>query len=277
MGFRQKSRGIRFGHWEYLALILAGITVFAGLLWWHSRNTSQWAQVSAQVVGLSLTENNHRIKASRPQLRIHYEYLVQGRRYRGDTGLDAVTRTVYQAVPPEVRELLRSKGYMSFTDLPPELQAMLRRRGIERLDAVPESLMKTLRAQGFKSVRDFPEDMRQMARVGDYEGLREEVERLAKERPPPLRPGAPSSGPPPMRAAGATLILPDQDRFPRADVAPVEEGGLIRIRFNPADPSRHHVVRFPGLHGYTAPAVFSVMVLLTVLYCGFFYPWVKQR
>lgn len=269
MGFRQKSRGIRFGRWEYIALLLVGCTFASAAGWWRARNQSPWERATAQVIGLSLAENEHRIDASRPQLRIHYEFVVGGRRYGGKTPLDAFTRTIYRAVPPEAIALLRSKGYMSFRDLPPKVQEMLRQRGIERLDSVPEPLLETLRAQGVRSVRDFPDDFRAMAAQGDYEGLaREGAQALGESL---AEPSAPSG------AGGVSPAQSGQGSSAHSGIATLSSGAVIQVLYDPGRPSRHKVLRFPRVSAMVYPVLMGAFSLLTILYCGVFYPWVKQR
>jgi len=198
-------------------------------------------------VGLSLLENNRKISAARPYLQVHFEYVAEGRTFGGATRLDTLTRAVYRAVPKDVIDLLHAKGYMSFADLPADIQAMLRRRGIETLEAVPEPLLEALRAQGVKSVKDFPTDVRALSPH-------------ASENLVPAGPMVSSTSS--AQRAGA--------------VAPVESGAIIQVRYDPGDPARHAIARFPRVRGAAWPALLGVFAVITVLYCGLFYPRVKQ-
>ena len=263
MGLRQKSLGIRLGPWEYIALILVGCTLASALACWRARNGNGWEETQARVVGLSLAENNRPISAARPQLNIHFAYAVEGNTYRGVARLDTLTRSISDAVPARVIELVESKGYLSFADLPPDVQAALRRRGIERLDAVPDPVLDTLRAQGFVSVRDFPRDVRQLDAP---EGTGAGVAAGGPASQTAIAPGIPMDV-----DVGSVLSVHIES------VVPVVAGATIRLLYDTGYPARHRIARLPQLRGPIWPALLAVCAILTVLYCGAFYPWVKQR
>ncbi len=228
---------------------LAACTLFCAAVWWYARNTADWEPVPARVVGLSLIENNHQISAARPYLQIHFEYSADGQTFRGSTRLDTFMRAMYRAVPEDVIELLHSKGYMSFADLPADVQAMLRGRGIETLEDVPEPLLEALRAQGVNSVRDFPKDIQNLSRHGNNTS------------------GVPAAG---HGESGNSLA---GGRV----VAPVDTDAIILVRYDPRDPLRHVVARFPQLRGAIWPILLGLFATLTVLYCGVLYPRIKLR
>lgn len=254
MGLRQKSRRIRLGVWENIALLMALLTLLSAAGWWYARNTGHWERTTARVTGLYLVENNHPLSASRPRIHIKFEFMAAGRTFSGIAPLDTWTRLLYRPVPQEVLDLLKNKGYLSFADLPPEVQDMLRRKGIDRLDSVPAPLLDTLRAQGFSSVRDFPDDMRRMAREGDYAALEREADRIlsgARRNPNPQK--------------GAR------------DATPVADGGLLHIRYNPADPDQCKIDRMPWLPDLTGPVPLFALAIGTLAYCALFYPWAKDR
>lgn len=262
MGLRQKSRGIRLGFWENLALILMAVTLLSAFGWWYTRATQHWETVPARVTGLSLIENQHRFSAARPQVRLHYRYVVQGRVLFGKTPLDAATRTRYQALPEEVRRLLRGKGYMSFKDLPPAMQSILRRRGIERFDRVPKALLDTLRAQGYHGVQDFPDDVRRMVGDGEFAKAARTMEHRIEVAPGPN---------------GTPAVLPANGSRIREPLAPLGDGGLILLRVNPDAPEMHEVLRYPRLDGWAGATLFLVSAGISVGYCGFVYPRAKRH
>ena len=249
---------MRFGFWEYVALAFIILTIASALGWRYERAHAAWNSVTARVIGLSLVENDHRISAARPGIRVHYTYVVDGTIYRGDTHLDAVTRALNDVLPREVLDLLHTSGYMSFGDLPPAVQAVLRAHGVERLDAAPPTLRNALRVQGYKSVRDLPEDLRRMAQSAEYQKA---ARRLATDE----------------STAHARADAGRQAQ--QGAVAPLKNGGTLQLYYDPRQPAIHNVVRVPSLRALGLPAHTLAIALaaLTILYCGAIYPTVKQR
>ncbi len=283
MGFRQKSRGIRFGFLEYLALLLLGLTCLTGFGWWSLAPKSHWVTMPARVYAASLVENTRLIEASRPTMQIHFDYVVGGHTYRGVTRVDRVTRALVGALPKEVHTLLHEKGYLSFKDLPPELQAMLRRKGVATFDQVPGPVLDLLRAQGYKSIHDFPEDVERLLREGNYEqaadlaGFSDAT--LARLRAQSTTPGVGAS-------PGAGRSNPSSSSVAQASVgghtphttrpAQIPSGNMLHIRYDPEDPSRYEVVRMPFLASGLNMGVFLTIAILTLVYCGVVYPHFKQ-
>ena len=257
MGFRQKSRRLHLGFWEYCGFALMTLTLGCTAAWWYSRPTADWATIPARVIGATLVENTDPISAARPSILVHYSYVVEGLFYSGSTALDPLARFRYRALPREVKALLDRKGYHNFNDLPPEVRDLLRQRGIHRMDAVPEPVLDTLRAQGFNSVQDFPDDVRQMVKSGDYERAAGAMEELMADRMEEL-----------ARADSPTSI---------PSVAALTQGGVVQVRYDPNDPGNHYVVRLPVLEGAAGAALLIGSSLLFLGYCGLIYPSAKGR
>ena len=279
MGFRQKSRGIRFGWLEYIAVLLVGLTVAAGMGWWYAATPgATWITVPARVVAVSLVENTRAIEASRPSMQVHFEYLVGGRVYRGTTRFDPVTRILYGALPKEIRELLRTKGYLSFKDLPPNIQEILRKKGVNSFDQVPVRILDALRAQGYHSVQDFPEDVKRLLRSGEYEQAAEaagfSAETLAALRAASeVREKRMKAG----EAADNTRKDSNRASIHASRPARIPGGTILRVRYDAADPAQYEVVRFPWLHAFLSIGTFLGLAAMTLLYCGVIYPRIKQR
>jgi hypothetical protein len=256
MGFRQKSRRLHLGFWEYCGFALMALTLCCAAAWWITRSTTHWVTIPARVIGATLVENTDPISAARPSILVHYSYVVEGRFFSGSTMLDPLASFRYRALPREVKALLSRKGYHNFNDLPPEVRELLKQRGIHRLDAVPEPVLDTLRAQGFNSVQDFPDDVRQMVKSGDYERAADAMEELMADRM-------------------TDLARDDSPSIP--SVAALTQGGVVQVRYDPENPANHYVVRLPVLEGAAGAALLIGSSLLFLGYCGLIYPSAKGR
>lgn len=280
MGLRQKSRGIRFGPYEYVAVAMALLTTVVGIGWWIALPRAGWLVTPARVAAVSMVENTHAIEASRPKLQLHFEYVVAGRVYGGQTRFDRITQVLYGKLPGEIRSLLRSKGYLSFKDLPPDLQRMLRHRGVSNFDHVPVSVLNALRAQGYNSVREFPDDVVAQLRAGNYEGAAraagfndERIAALAKVSVP-HNPGSPSprqAVDQTMNPAGGGIVSSSGGR-----AAPIAHGTTLRVRYNPLNPTEHEVIRLPYAGAVFNIGVFLALAFCTLSYSGVIYPKMKQ-
>ncbi|MCF6284119.1 MAG: hypothetical protein L3K26_02880 [Candidatus Hydrogenedentes bacterium] len=284
MGFRQKSRGIRFGFLEYVAVLLVVLTTAAGIGWRYVSPTTTWITVPARVFAVSLVENTHAIEASRPSMRVHFDYRVGGRVYPGDAQFDRITRMLYGALPEEIQELLRSKGYLSFKDLPADIQELLRTKGITSFEQVPLRVLDALRAQGYNSVQDFSEDVERLVRAGEYAqaveaaGFSEETLAALMAASMVYEEGEQTDS---GREETLGDIVASSMRVvaeaPSSRPAPVSAGTILRVRYDPADPTRYEVVRFPYLDAILSIGVFIALAAVTLFYCGVIYPRIKQR
>ncbi len=280
MGFRQKSRKLRWGPLEYVALVLVGLTMVTGTIWWQAAPRAQWLSAPARVTAVSLVENTHAIEASRPSMQVHFNYTVDGRTYQGQARFDRVTRLVYGKLPKEIQDLLHSKGYLSFKDLPPNVQRILRQKGVRNFSEVPAPILQALRAQGYNSVQDFPEDVERLLREGRYDQAAE----LAGFSDATLRAlnvasqnrgnaGRPSS----RGAQGGSPAAQTASILPASRPAVVPPGTMVQVRFDPLNPTRHEVVRVPFVGTFANIALFLGVALLTLAYGGVIYPRLKQR
>ncbi len=281
MGFRQKSRRLRLGPLEYIAVLLVGLTIATGVCWWRVAPRAQWQSTPAQVTAVSLVENTRAIEASRPSMQVHFHYTVEGRSYQGQARFDRLTRLVYGKLPKEIQDLLHAKGYLSFKDLPPDVQRVLRQNGVSNFSEVPEPILQALRAQGYNSVQDFPEDVERLLREGRYDQAAElagfsdatlqALNVASKKRSGPVR--VPGSGARNSRSPGAQTA----SVVPASRPAFVPPGTMLQVRFDPLSPSRHEIVRVPFVGAFANIGLFLGVAFLTLAYGGIIYPRLKQR
>lgn len=269
MGFRQKSLRLRWGPLEYIAVVLVALTVATGILWWRVEPRAQWQSTPARVTAVSLVENTHAIEASRPSMRVHFNFMVDGRAYQGQARFDRVTRLVYGNLPKEIRELLHSKGYLSFKDLPPNVQRLLRQKGVRNFSEVPAPILQVLRAQGYNSVQDFPADVERHLREGHYDKAAE----LAGFSDATLKALNGAAGRAP---GGRSPSVQSASVVPASRPAPVPPGTILQVRYDPTDPLRHEIVRMPFLGAFANVALFLIVAFVTLLYGGIVYPRLKQ-
>jgi hypothetical protein len=279
MGLRQKSKRIRFGFLEYVALILAVLTVAAGVLWLLGTSRSNWVTVPARVEALSMETAEEGAATDASAMRLHFVYIAGGSVYNGDARFDRLARMVFGALPEEIQESLRSKGYMSFEDLPPKIQKLLGERGISSFDHVPIKVLDALRAHGYNSPADVPEEIRSLLRAGKYKeaaevaGFSDESVALLIADSMVYEDRSVPGGA--ERGEAEDGVLEAVSTVTGADA--LSEGTTLYVRYDPAAPSQYEVVRVPYLDKILSLGVVLALAAATLLYCVVLYPRLKSK
>jgi len=253
--------------------VLAGLTAVAGVGWWMALPRANWIAAPARVVAVSLLGEGG--MSPRPSLVLYYEYVVAGQVYRGQVHLDRIGRMRYGTLPPEVKEVLRSRGYGQFEDLPTDLQELMRERGFDSFDAVPVRVAEALGEAAEASGGEVPEEVKGPLRERDYTGAARAAG-FSDERIAALTAASidvevarrPDGG-----AMGADTIGAGAGSAP--GTAPLESGATLWVRYDPENPSYNEVLHLPYADAFFNVGVFAALTLLTLGYCGVLYPRLK--
>ncbi len=261
MGLQRKRRTIRPGVPEGVAALLLGITLLAGVLWWISADKADWRLTSATLVASSYAKDSRLLDMMRTPVELSYEYVIDGKVYRGKTTLGLFQRVMFRFMPERVSTPSPPQGYVGLEDMPREIRELLESKGVVSLDKVPDSFLDALRAKGYTAVKDMPQEFKDALKKEDYGA----VARMLDETLPAGTPAPPPEERPP---AGIAANLPES-------LASAEEGNL-HVWYDPDNPQRNMLDLLPATRMIPSIAPFVLGALISVLYCAWGYPWLKH-
>ena len=256
MGLQQRRKRFRWGISEGVFLFLIGSTVALFLFWGSLSPAPGWDIAPVGVAAISLLEEE-----GEERVEVLFSYAVQGKRYYGLSRPGLLQRTVFVALPENLRSLLESRGFIAFSDLPAPVRHMLESHGVLGFEHVPRDLVDDLRARGYASEQDLPENTRQALLSGDPERIAAALGVLLPAVPEEMSLN---------QGAGRHASLHESGILPRMD--------LLRVRFNKESPGEYQLAYFPGLAQLLRTAFILVFAAFTLVYGVFIYPrWKRLR
>lgn len=264
---RGRHRRLRFGLAEAVLLALLSAAVLFTLLWVTNLHRSRWQRTRAYATELALEEGlsaGTRRTAGKTRAVLRYEFIVNGRVYRGEHILGAVEQRLFFALAPEVRELLETRGVVCFEDIPEEIRAILATRDITSFERIPMEIVEGLRAKGYSTDSEMPGSLREALRNKDYAAAASELDKMLPRLAPPSE--SPSAHhlageARSARIAGSRTV--SLSTAPRGDTA---FGRPLYVFYNPGHP-REFVLSYLGWRAGN----FHLMMALGTLLLAFFY------
>lgn len=111
MNLERKRRHYRLGAPDMLAVLLLGTAVLCAALWARSDALPPWERALGAVVECQLVKRAHSVSPDPDQVRLSYEYTVDGRTYRGAWNGFWPQAYSPNALPVSQLDRLRQKGY----------------------------------------------------------------------------------------------------------------------------------------------------------------------
>lgn len=266
MGLRRQKRRARFGVPEGIALVLLGITLGSGVVWWLLQSPAGWLTAPASVVGVSEVERVDSAGRSRQELEVTFTYWAGDKIHEGRITLRPVRAALLRWLPTPARRLFAKDAYLRVEDLPEPFRELLVSRGITSFDRIPSAYLESMRTQGYTAVRTFPEDFRRAVRNGDYAEAAAILDRVL-----------PQPAGPPRKDSSVTSPTGMADEAKR-HVPPLQLAGnpLFRVLYDPLRPSEYRVVFLPHFGMVMCIISFVLGATSSFIYCGWVYPRVKH-
>ncbi len=278
MALRKRTQRIKVGVPEGVLLLLLVATLGYGSYWLTVNVSPRWIEVPAFVSSISLAAQEAGPGAAAPgdaRFQVAFTYVANGRSYQGVTQPGVVQRTLFRALPPEVKELLKRRGFVRFSDLPAPIREKLESKGVMGFDRIPEHLVEDMHARGYFSEKDLPAGVRAALRSGDPKRIAAAIDELVPDVPQDQESGAAQPLAPASAEAGGRTVT-------RVERLPAMEGGITRgdallsVWFKVANPNDYRVSYLPGIWQYVRLAVLVAMAAATLGYVGVVYPRIKK-
>jgi len=272
MGLRRQTRRAHFGVPEGIALVLLGITLGSGGVWWLLQSPPGWLTAPASVVSVSQVVRVDGSGRSRQELEVTFTYWVGDMIYEGRITLGPVRAALLRWLPTPARRLFAKDAYLRVEDLPEPFRELLVSRGITSFDRIPAAYLEAMRTKGYTAVRTFPEDFRRAVRNDDHAAAAAILDRVL-----PLPAGKTAEDLPaaPETVTREQTAAPEQEK---RSVPPLQLGGnpLFHILYDPLRPSEHRVVFLPNFGMVMCILSFFLGATSSFVYCGWVYPRVKR-
>ncbi|HPO16097.1 MAG TPA: hypothetical protein PLI09_21860 [Candidatus Hydrogenedentes bacterium] len=245
-----------------VALLLLGITIISGIGWWSTNNTAGWRLAPATLLASNYPKNVRFTDLINAPVELKYGYTVKGKTYQGKTSLGWFQKTSLHFLPESASKLPPPTGYVGIDDMPREIQELLESHGIVSLDKIPKPFLESLHAKGYTTVNDMPTEFKDALKKEDYTTVAKMLDTALDTTPPP----APS--PPETTPDAIAENLPE--------TMPPSEKGDLYVLYDPDNPHMSKLDLFPALHVIPSIAPFFLGALISVIYCAWGYPWLKQ-